>query len=238
MIASGFPLSFAMMAMLGTNGLPVWGWLLPLGLLLLIYPLNAWQDAPVFPTPEGALDGLPHFIALTDHARILDAGCGMGHGLQALRRAWPQASFYGLEWSWPLRLVSAVRCPWATVRRADIWAADWSGYDMVYLFQRPESMPRAMVKALTEMREHTWLVSLNFPLPDDIPATYHDTLPDGRGVYAYRMPIADIDHASVQASTQASELAELLPPRPQGIVVQGQALYPRKRVPVARHKKS
>lgn len=237
MIVSGFPLSFSMIAMLGTNNLPVWGWLLLLGVLLLVYPLNAWRDAPVFPTPAGALDGLTHLIPLATRARVLDAGCGMGHGLQALRRAWPEAIFHGLEWSWPLRFLSAVRCPWATVRRADIWAADWSSYDMVYLFQRPESMSRAMVKALTEMRDSTWLVSLNFPLPDGIPATHHYVLADGRGVYAYRMPIGDIDHASVQASEQASELAELLPPRPQGIVVQGQSLYPRKRVPVARHRR-
>ena len=29
-----------------------------LALLLAVYPLNAWRDAPLFPTPAGALQGL------------------------------------------------------------------------------------------------------------------------------------------------------------------------------------
>ena len=59
-----------------------------------------------------------------------------------------------------LRLALPLR---ATVRRADIWAADWSGYDLVYLFQRPESMPRAAAKAARELRPGAWLASLEFP---------------------------------------------------------------------------
>ena len=43
-----------------------------------------------------------------------------------------------------------------------MWAADWSRCDMVYLFQGPESMARAMDKAGRELREGAWLVSLEF----------------------------------------------------------------------------
>ena len=46
--------------------------------------------------------------------------------------------------------------------RADIWAVDWSGYDLVYLFQRPESMARAVAKATAELRRGAWLASLEF----------------------------------------------------------------------------
>ena len=53
-IAAGFPLSFAVLV---AGSLPGWGWLLLLGGLLLVYPLNAWRDAPIFPTPAGALEG-------------------------------------------------------------------------------------------------------------------------------------------------------------------------------------
>lgn len=218
MIAAGFPLSWLVLA---AGQIPAWGWLIPLALLLLVYPLNAWRDAPVFPTPAGALDGLAQHIALPADARLLDAGCGMGDGLQALHRAWPQARVYGVEWSWPLRWVSQLRCPWARVRRGDMWGVDWSAYDMVYLFQRPETMSRAAVKSLGEMREGTWLVSLNFPIPDVTP-TYIDQLDDGREVYAYRAPLAEVDRESVEAD----EVAGMLAPSPQGIVVNGQRLYP------------
>ncbi len=48
------------------------------------------------------------------------------------------------------------------MERGDIWKADWSAYDMVYLFQRPESMPRAIEKARAELKPSSWLVSLEF----------------------------------------------------------------------------
>lgn len=235
MIAGGFPVSLAVMAASWAAGSwPAWGWLLPLGLLLLVYPLNAWRDAPVFPTPRGALDGLAQHIALPEGAAVLDAGCGAGDGLVALRRAWPQARLFGLEWSWPLRWVSALRCRWATVRRGDIWEVDWSPFEMVYLFQRPETMPRAGVKAMLDLREGAWLVSLNFPLPGVEPA-HTVALADGRCVYAYRAPLGEaIDHEGVAAAEYAAARAELAPQQPRGIAVKGQALYREKSPPGGR----
>ena len=226
MIAAGFPLSWLVVA---AGQIPAWGWLLPLGLLLLVYPVNAWRDAPVFPTPKGALDGLSAHIALPEGAAVLDAGCGAGDGLQALRSTWPHAQVYGVEWSWPLRWLSALRCPWAKVQRGDLWASDWSQYDLVYLFQRPESMSRAAVKSLGEMCDGAWLVSLNFPIPDITP-TYVAELDDGREVYAYQAPLAQVDHDSVVSD----EIAGMLPERAQGIVVNGQSLYPQKGRPGGR----
>jgi len=187
LIAVGFPLSLALS---GAAQLPAWAWLLPLALLLAVYPLNAWRDAPIFPTPARALHGLADAAPLAPGARVLDAGCGLGHGLQALRQAYPQARLHGLEWSWPLRWLCALRCPWARVRRGNIWAADWSGYQLVYLFQRPESMSRALVKA-GEMAPGSWLVSLEFALPDAAP-TAQLAGADGRPVWVYRLPLLSL----------------------------------------------
>ncbi len=187
-VAGGFPLSALVLGQ--GSGLPAWAWLAPLGLLLLAYPVNAWRDAPVFPTPRGALSDLPRHAPLPAQARILDAGCGLGDGLAELHRAYPTAELHGIEWSWPWRLVCGLRCPWASVRRADMWAADWSGYDLVYLFQRPESMPRAVDKARRELKPGAWLVSLEFEAVDvhGVPLRPHArlTLPGGRPVWMYR----------------------------------------------------
>jgi SAM-dependent methyltransferase len=187
-VAGGFPLSA--LALGQGSGLPAWAWLAPLGLLLLAYPVNAWRDAPVFPTPRGALGDLPQHAPLPAQARILDAGCGLGDGLAELHRAYPTAELHGIEWSWPWRLVCGLRCPWASVRRADMWTADWSGYDLVYLFQRPESMPRAVDKARRELKPGAWLVSLEFEAIDahGVPLQPHArlTLPGGRPVWMYR----------------------------------------------------
>jgi SAM-dependent methyltransferase len=184
-IALGFPLSLAASGL--ASALPAWGWLLPLGLLALVYPMNAWRDAPLFPTPAGGLQGLALLAVLPADARVLDAGCGLGAGLRELQREYPTAHLEGMEWSWPLRWACALRCRFARVRRADIWTADWSTFDLVYLFQRPESMARAWEKARRELRSGSWMASLEFEVAGQAP---QQTLqcPDGRVLWLYRCP--------------------------------------------------
>ncbi len=227
-VAGGFPLSVLAQSVQGGlpgqggglgTGMPSWLWLAPLALLLLAYPRRAWRDAPVFPTPRGALDALPAHIRLPDGARVLDAGCGMGDGLMALHAAlhptWPQARLEGVEWSALWRGVSAWRCPWARVRRGDMWADDWAAFDLVYLFQRPETMPRAMAKAAREMRPGSWLVSLEFEAIGWSPHARID-LAGGRPVWVYRLgaPSANAG-ANARADAGAGSAPGLAPgPRP------------------------
>ena len=187
LIAWGFPLSLGVSGVVGD--VPAWPWLLPLLLLAVLYPVQAWRDAPLFPTPAGALQGLARLAPLPPGARLLDAGCGLGDGLIQLRREYPQSQLTGLEWSWPLRIACAWRARFATVRRADIWAADWSGCDLVYLFQRPESMPRAAQKAARELGAGAWMASLEFKVPDLRPTKVLNCA-DGRQVWLYRAPFA------------------------------------------------
>jgi len=187
LIAGGFPLSCFLVLSEGAMELPAWAWLLALLLLMLVYPINAWRDAPLFPTPRRALQDLPQQVPLPANALILDAGCGLGHGLQALHSAYPDARLHGLEWSWPLRFACALRCPWARVRQGDIWKADWSAYDMVYLFQRPESMERAMAKAREQLNAGAWLVSLDFEIIGH-QATTRSQVAGGKMVWVYRIP--------------------------------------------------
>ena len=166
--------------------LPACVWLLPPALLLPLYPRNAWRDAPLFPTPPGALDALGPLLPLPERAALLDAGCGLGHGLRALRSAWPQARVHGVEWSWPLALAARWRCRWAAVRRGDMWAGSWASYRLVYVFQRPESMARAWAKACAEMPAGAWLVSLEFVVPG-VPPALSLAPPGARPVHAWRI---------------------------------------------------
>ena len=184
-IAGGFPVSSLLLG--SAAAVPAWAWLLPMALLLAAYPLRAWRDAPLFPTPADALDGLAALLPLANGARVRDAGCGLGHGLAALRRTWPQARIEGIEWSPVLRLGAALRCPWARVRRGDMWADDWRGLDAVYLFQRPESMARAWDKARAELAPGAWLLSLDFAVPGVEP-TLALRRPGRQTVWAYRVP--------------------------------------------------
>lgn len=181
-IGLGFPLSLALS---GAVVAPTWAWLLLA--LLLIYPFKAWRDAPLFPTPANALHDLARCAPVPAAALVLDAGCGLGDGLIALRQAYPQAQLHGLEWSWPLRALCALRCPWARIRQGDIWRADWAPYDLVYLFQRPESMPRAVEKAQIQLRPGAWLVSFEFEATSLEPHAALYGL-DGRPLWLYLAP--------------------------------------------------
>lgn len=184
--AAGFPLSAALAGL--AADWPSWAWLLALAPLAVLYPVRAWRDAPWFPTPAGALSGLDTLI-VPPPQRALDAGCGLGDGLHALHRLWPQARLGGLEWSRPLAWLAARRCRFAAVQRADMWAADWSGHDLVYVFQRPESMARAWAKAEAELAPGAWLVSLEFAVPDRAPEACRQ-VPGQRPVWLYRVGVA------------------------------------------------
>ena len=216
MLAAGFPVSALASGWAGgllaagshDTGLPAWVWLLPLGLLLAAYPLRAWRDAPLFPTPRGALAGLQACTGLATGARVLDAGCGLGHGLQALREALPAARLEGIEWSWPLRLATALRCPWARVRQGDMWRASWQGLGLVYLFQRPESMARAWAKAQAELAPGAWLASLEFEVPGR-PADAWLQGAAGKPVWLYR-----VTGAGTPAAQPGRPAADNLPRRP------------------------
>lgn len=159
--ALGFPISA--WAQGAAAAWPAWAWPLLLCALLLAYPLRAWRDAPFFPTPALALRGLE--IWVVSPRQVLDAGCGLGHGMRALRGLWPQAVIRGVEWSPLLAWLSRRLCPWAQVRRGDMWAMSWSAQDVVYVFQRPESMLRVWAKACADMTPGAFLVSLEFPVP-------------------------------------------------------------------------
>lgn len=183
MVALGFPVS--VLALGGQGGLPPVMWLLPLALLWWLYPRRSWTEAPLFPTPQGALSELPGHAPLPEGARVLDAGCGVGDGLQELVRAYPGARVEGVEWSRPLAWWAALRVRAARVRQGDLWADDWSRFSLVYVFQRPESMPRVWAKACAEMPPGGWLCSLDFAVPDVKPAARWN-LPTGQAVWLYR----------------------------------------------------
>lgn len=191
-IALGFPLMWA-----AASGawvvVPPWVWLLLLGLLLLLYPPSTWKDAPLFPTPPDAFEGLRDVVQLPLAGQVLDAGCGLGHGLMALERTYPDVHLHGVERSWPLSVVCRWRCRFATVVQGDMWSDGWQRYDMVYLFQRPETMPRAMAKAAQELKAGAWLASLEFADPAWAPARVWNC-PDGRPLYLYHAPLQPKEH--------------------------------------------
>jgi len=67
-----------------------------------------------------------------------------------------------------------------------MWRGSWAGHDLVYQFQRPESMARALAKADAQMRPGSWVVSLEFEAAGRR-AHARMALPSGRPVWIYRI---------------------------------------------------
>lgn len=185
-VALGFPASVLALGWQGGQGV-VGGllWLLPLLILWWLYPRRSWSEAPLFPTPRGALAPLPSHAPLLPDARVLDAGCGAGDGLRELLLAYPAARVEGVEWSRPLAWLARWRVRGAAVRQGDLWADDWAPFALVYVFQRPESMPRVWAKACAELAPGAWLVSLDFTVPG-VTAVASWQLAGGQFVWLYR----------------------------------------------------
>jgi hypothetical protein len=180
-VLAGAPLAL----LLHSAPVPPWAWAGLALLLLLLYPWRHWGDAPLFHTPDDAFAALPAVLPLPDGARLLDAGCGAGAALRAWARAYPQLRLHGVEASWLLCWWARWRCPAATLAQGDLWDCNWGDYEIVYLFQRPETMARARDKARQQMRAGSHLVSLDFALPGTAPAL---ELPVGRHrVLVYRV---------------------------------------------------
>ena len=134
--------------------------------LVLMYPPNLWADAPMFPTPSGALSGLGQRLH-SGIDNILDAGCGSGNGLHELRKQFPHANITGVEASSLLAKLARTKTQdKCTIVEQDMWAHNWKDYDLVYAFHSPDTMQKAWDKARQEMKVSSWFVSLNFPIPD------------------------------------------------------------------------
>mgnify|MGYP001403636396 CR=1 FL=1 len=182
LISTGFPI-----AIIFYNSFSPWIWLVPFFVLVSIYPINAWKDAPFFPTPRNALKNLFKFAPLKEGACVLDIGSGLGHGLKALKLSYPNAVFFGIEKSFILRISSYFYCPWANIKKGDMWEENWKNYDLIYIFQRPETMPKAILKASKELKKGSWLVSLEFNSLDIVPHAVINTN-DGKFVWLYQTP--------------------------------------------------
>jgi hypothetical protein len=69
---------------------------------------------------------------------------------------------------------------------------------MVYLFQRPETMERAALKASQELKRGAWMVSLEFEAQGLVPTAVGQAS-ENRPIWLYQQPFQWAQHKSTSA---------------------------------------
>jgi len=170
LIGLGFPLSWLWQADWATLAAPLW--LLPLAVLLLLYPPSAWRYRDR--AAEIDFGALREHLLLAPMARILVIGQPLGPLLRALERAFPDARRVVLCASWADWLGARLSGSEANLQRADPWQSDWSACELLLLALADETQPSARPESAASIAAHkaayelppgAWLASLGQALP-------------------------------------------------------------------------
>ncbi|MGA6098278.1 class I SAM-dependent methyltransferase [Stutzerimonas marianensis] len=160
---------FPGLVLMQNYALPPWVPLIGFVVLLLLNWNALVERVPLYLTGPAAERVLAERLArLGDGFRFVDLGCGVGGSLLRLARAYPTASFVGVETAPLSFLICWLRClprRNCSVRMRSLWREPLGRYDAVYCFLSPAPMPRLWEKARIEMRPGALLISNSFEVP-------------------------------------------------------------------------
>jgi SAM-dependent methyltransferase len=125
----------------------------------------SWTHGPWVPTPRADLPRILEALRLSPGDSFCDLGCGDGRMLAWVRSA-TGARCTGIEAAPLLVLVAKLRAWGCTVRLGDLYAADLSSFDVVYVWGAPYSVgePRFRDRVAGSMRRGARLVSYQTPI--------------------------------------------------------------------------
>ena len=148
-------------------------------LFLVVIGSCLWSEkaARISPTPslpwvrKAALDLLHPYADPNKSYSIAELGCGWGGTIAALRRQYPQAHIVGYETSfWPWAVTRARARKNTRISRADIFAQDISGCDIIFCYLSPHHMEKLKPQFQT-MKPGSLIVSNAFPIHGWIPTS-------------------------------------------------------------------
>jgi hypothetical protein len=150
--------------------LPSWIYLAAFFVIWLFYSNASGEGVPLYLSNQKTWAALAELLPEAPGSKCIDLGSGLGGTTLFLANRRPDLTFEAVEtapfpyaMSWlRYKLFAPANC---TVRYADIWQTDLSGYHWVYCFLSPQPMPRLYAKALDEMKSGSRLVSNSFDVP-------------------------------------------------------------------------
>ncbi len=149
------------------------------------YPsrLNVWQKVSALTHQYQVQHG--------QDARVIDIGSGLGGFSIYLANIHPNAEVEGIEVAplpWLASKVSALlKRSTASFKFGDYQKLDFADYDIIFAYLSPAAMEALWLKASQEMRQDCLLVSLEFQIPDVIPAQHILGEGETPDIYVYQL---------------------------------------------------
>lgn len=157
------------------------GWILG-GILWLALALTALLQVPPVPTRRKEMDIAFDLAKVVPGEIVFDLGAGDGRFLQRASSQYG-AETHGWEIHPVMWLIAKIRLGWAAdIRLANLWKADVSRADVVFIFLMARFMGRVEAELWSKMKPGARLVSNTFILPGVVPTEERD------GVYLYVKP--------------------------------------------------
>lgn len=148
--------------------LPSWIALVIVVILLLLYGGGVVTRVPLYLSNRAACEALVGFLKIFPRPKAIDLGAGFGGPMRHLARALAGGRFVSVEASpatWLIAWLLALTDNNVQVRWGDLWAADLTDCDLVYVFLSPEPMPRLWEHVQSHAKSGALLVSNTFPVP-------------------------------------------------------------------------
>ncbi len=151
--------------------LPAWWFLVLFAVLVLVYWSTFLTQVPLYLSSRQVWLALERLLP-PDSGSFVDLGCGLGGVLHWLATRRVDMQFDGVELAplpfwfsrWRLR-----HCDNVSVRRADMWQLDLSGYRVVFAYLSPVPMAQLWLKVQQEMSPGSLFISSSFEVPGQYP---------------------------------------------------------------------
>ncbi len=142
-------------------------------LIFVCFHLFFWifTGVPFLKTEKEILEKLEKEIEWKKVKKFYDLGSGNGDVLKFFAKFHPEIEFVGYELN-PLRIwTSKLFCslPNVKFKRKNIFKADYSDADIVFIFLLSEILEKIIKKLRRELKPGTTIISNSFQFPNDFP---------------------------------------------------------------------
>lgn len=158
---------------------------------LAFYWTSFRTQVPYYPSRENIWREVAKFVPVNKPIRMIDIGSGLGGMSMHLARNFPKSLIEGIEIAPLPWLVSYLRAKLmqsaAVFKLGNYHQLDFANYDLIFAYLSPAAMPDLWIKASTEMRAGSLLLSYEFAIPGVAPTQVIDDVQRRVSLYVWKI---------------------------------------------------